>query len=216
MPPAITKSKSKGREGRRSRSRNTTPSSSVSAPLSSATPSHTAYLDLPLSNLMVPTNISYDSVLDRHGGGGNIPDPSHLEIISKDLKTLAQLATARGDANTKGIRDLSERRKQIIEDEREREREQARIQAEEEQKSLKQEADEEEEEERERSLSISKKKKEKETSIAREERPPNHGAHGLARQDGLDLPLEGMLLYLRMTRFAIKYTSCDTCCVFKF
>ena len=139
---------------------------------------------------MVPTNISYDSVLDRHGGGGNIPDPSHLEIISKDLKTLAQLATARGDANTKGMRDLSDRRKQIIEEEREREKEQARVQAEEERKSLKREA-EDEEEERERSLALSKKKRE--SSIVKEERPPNYGAHGLARQDGLDLPLEGML-----------------------
>ena len=190
MPPAVTKSKPKGREGRQSRSRNTTPSSSVSAPLTSSTPSQTAFLDLPLSNLMVPTNISYDSVLERHGGGGNIPDPTHLDTISKDLKTLAQLATARGDANTKGMRDLSDRRKQIIEEERERERELARIQAEEERKNLKREAEDDEDE---RQSKAGKQKKKKEHSVTREERPPNHGAHGLARQDGLDLPLEGML-----------------------
>ena len=138
---------------------------------------------------MVPTNISYDSVLDRHGGGGNIPDPTHLDTISRDLKMLAQLATARGDANTKGMRDLSDRRKQILEEEREREREQARIQAEEERKNLKREA---EDDEVERESKAGKQKKKKEQSVPREERPLNHGAHGLARQDGLDLPLEGM------------------------
>ena len=141
---------------------------------------------------MVPSNISYDSVLDRHGGGGGaIPDPTHLETISNDLKTLAQLAESRGDANTKGMRDISERRKQVIEEEREREREQARLEAEETRKSVKREADEEEA----RVRKVEKAGK-KERSATREERPPARGAHGLARQDGLDLPLDGTFIML--------------------
>ena len=183
MPPAVGKSKPKGKDGRHSRSRNTTPSSSVSAPLTSSTPSFTAFLDIALSSLMVPTNISYDSVLDRHGGGGGIPDPTHLETISGDLKTLAQLAEARSNANNKGMRDLSERRKHFIEEERELEREQANLDAEEARRNVKRE----EEDERERTG----RAKKKERSRVREERPLAIGAHGVARQDGLDLPLEG-------------------------
>ena len=187
----VGKSKPKNKEGRQSRSRNTTPSSSVSAPLTSTISPHSAFLDLLVSSLEIPTNISYDLVLERHGGGGGIPDPNHLETISNDLKTLALLANTRSDANTKGMRELSERRKQAIEAERERERDQAaKDLAEEERKSLKREA-EEEEEDRERRIGKTKKKKER--STVKEERPLNHGAHGLARQDGLDLPLEGAL-----------------------
>ena len=139
---------------------------------------------------MVPSNISYDSVLDRHGGGGGIPDPTHLETISNDLKTLAQLAGSRSDANTKGMRDLSDRRKQVLEEERDREREQARLEAEESRKNIKKEADEEEKSNR----KVEKSGK-KDRSATREERPPARGAHGLARQDGLDLPLDGTCLY---------------------
>lgn len=202
MPPAIGKSKPKGREGRQSRSRNTTPSSSVSAPLTSATPTMTALLEIPLSSLMVPTNISYDSVLDRHGGGGaGIPDATHLQTISADLKTLAQLASARSEANNKGMRDLSQRRKQVIEEEREREKEieQIRLQEEEERrKSIKREDEDDEDNDVKMDLKPDKTKRKKEKSVPREERPLNHGAHGLARQDGLDLPLEGALqLFLK-------------------
>ena len=197
MPPAIGKSKPKGREGRQSRSRNTTPSSSVSAPLTSATPTMTALLEIPLSSLMVPTNISYDSVLERHGGGGaGIPDATHLQTISADLKTLAQLASTRSEANNRGMRDLSQRRKQVIEEEREREKEieQARLQEEEDRrKSIKQEDEDEEDNDVKMDLKPDKTKRKKEKSVPREERPLNHGAHGLARQDGLDLPLEGAL-----------------------
>ena len=206
MPPAVGKTKPKGKEGRQSRSRNTTPSSSVSAPLTSTIPSHTAFLDLPVSSLEIPTNISYESVLERHGGGGGIPDPNHLETISNDLKTLAALANTRSDVNTKGMRSLSERRKQILEQEREREREQvARNRADEERKSLKREVEEEEEEEEERERRDGRVKKKKERSTGRGERPPKHGAHGLARQDGLDLPLEGGLrsLLLHTCHFTI-------------
>lgn len=200
MPPAIKNGKNKGREGRQSRSRNTTPSSIASAPLASTTPSHTSYLEIPIGNLMVPTNISYDDILDRHGGSGGIPDPNHLTIMVKDLKQLCDLAAARNETCNAGIRVLAERRKEIIEEERDREREQAtRARELEEREALKKKA-EEEEEVRGRKGGKNKKQK-KEPSSAREERPLNHGAHGLARQDGLDLPLKGTLWAFR---FSVK------------
>ena len=194
MPPAIKNGKNKAREGRQSRSRNTTPSSIASAPPVSATPSHTSYLEIPIANLMVPTNISYDDILDRHGGSGGIPDPSHLTTMVQDLKQLCSLASARSETCNAGMRALSQRRKEVAEEEREREREReqaARMREIEERESLKREA-EEDEDIRGRKGGKNKKQK-KEPSSVREERPLNHGAHGLARQDGLDLPLQGTL-----------------------
>lgn len=189
MPPAVKDRKNKGREGRQSRSRNTTPSSIASAPLASTTPSHTSFLDIPIGNLMVPTNISYDDILERHGGSGGIPDPSHLTIMVKDLKQLCELASARNDTCNMGMRALAERRKQALDNERVREREQAtRAREAEERESFQKEAEEEDH----RGHKPGKPKKQKrEPSSVREERPLAHGAHGLARQDGLNLPLKG-------------------------
>jgi len=207
MPPAIKDKKSKGREGRRSRSRNTTPSSIASAPLASTIPSHTSYLDIPIDNLMVPTNISYDDILERHGGSGGIPDPSHLTTMVKDLKQLCELASARNDTCNLGMRALAERRKQALDDERDREREQAaRAREAEDIENLKKEAEEEEEEEDIRGCKASiPKKQTKEPSSVRKERPLAHGARGLARQDGLDLPLKGE---------SIAPPSCGRCVAF--
>lgn len=190
MPPAIKDKKNKGRDGRQSRSRNTTPSSIASAPLASAAPSHTSFLDIPVGNLMVPTNISYDDILERHGGSGGIPDPSHLTTMVKDLKQLCDLASARNETCNSGMRALTERRKQALEEEKDRERELvASARALGEKEALKKEM-EEDDDIRGRKASKPKKLK-KEPGNAREERPLAHGAHGLARQDGLDLPLKG-------------------------
>ncbi|KAL6713824.1 Transcriptional regulator [Lecanora helva] len=191
MPPPIKNGKSKGREGRQSRSRNSTPSSIASAPLAATTPLNTSFLEIPIGNLMVPSNISYDDILDRHGGSGGIPDPSHLTTMAKDLKQLCELASQRNETCNAGMRTLAERRKEVLEEEREREHEReqaARAQEAKERESLKRELEDEDEDVGGRKGS--KVKKRKESSNAKEERPPNHGAHGLARQDGLDLPLK--------------------------
>ncbi|MCJ1300735.1 Transcriptional regulator [Hypocenomyce scalaris] len=176
MPPLGGKGKSKGREARQSRSRNTTPSSVVSAAVSVG-PSNTAYLDIPIGNLVIPTNISYDDILERHGGGGGIPDPKHLESLANDLKILSQLAETRSQASDGGMRELSKRRKEAIDDERERE--QASRDAEE--KENMKRAAEDEDDGRERKGAKAKRKRES----GRDERPLTHGAHGVARQDGL-------------------------------
>ncbi|MCJ1229817.1 Transcriptional regulator [Toensbergia leucococca] len=184
MPPLGGKGKSKGREGRQSRSRNTTPSSIVSLSASIG-PSTTAYLDIPIGHLMVPTNINYDDILERHGGGGGIPDPKHLETMANDLKTLSQLAETRGQACDGGMRELAKRRKEKVEEERERE--QATREAGE-KESIKRAAEDDDDTKGRKKNKVKKPVRERIT--AAEERPLTHGAHGLARQDGLDLPIK--------------------------
>ncbi|MCJ1425483.1 Transcriptional regulator, partial [Sticta canariensis] len=182
MPPMGGKSKAKARDGRQSPSRNTTPSSNISIPISIAGPLTTVYLEIPTEYLTIPTPTNYDDILERHGGGGGIPDPKLLEIMANDLNVLSQLADTRGQACDGAMREISKRRKERREEERARE--QANREAEE-KESLKRAAEDEEEA---RGRKGAKVKKRKERSNVREERPLTHGAHGLARQDGSDLP----------------------------
>lgn len=179
------KSKAKARDGRQSPSRNTTPSSNISIPISIASPLTTVYLDIPTENLMIPTSTNYDDILERHGGGGGIPDPKLLEIMAHDLNVLSQLADTRGHACDGAMREISKRRKEKREEERARE--QANREAEE-KVSLKRAAEDEDEA---RGRKGAKVKKRKERSNVREERPLTHGAHGVARQDGSDVPAKG-------------------------
>ena len=155
---------------------------------------------------MVPTNISYDDILERHGGAGGIPDPSHLATMAKDLKQLSELASARSDTCNAGMRALSEKRKEAVEEERRREQEARAREAEEKEtpKMLKFEAEEEDDEMRGRKGGKVKKKKDR--SSVREDRPLAHGAHGLARQDGLDLPLKGTLVIHHLSQNYLPIT----------
>ena len=208
MPPTIVK-KPKGREGRQSRSRNTTPSSAAEIPTSSIIPANTAYTEIPIGSLQVPSNITYDDLLERHGGAGGIPDPSHLTTMAQHLKHLSDLASARGDACNQGMRVLSEKRKSVLlEEEREKEleREQAlRARESEERRTLKREA-EDDEDVKERKSGKQKKQRKERSAVRDPERPLNHGAHGLARQDGLDLPLEGELRTFILS--PVTYMAC--------
>ena len=192
MPPPLGK-KIKGRDGRRSSSRHTTPSSTISAPLTSPIPTNTAFLDIPISSLAVPSNVKYEDILERHGGNGGIPDPKHLETIADSLKMLAKLAQSRSEFNDVGMRALSARRKEALEQEREREqeaRENERLEV------ARREAQEEEEAREKKSGKANKKERSRVREEKPQDRPLNHGAHGLARQDGLDLPLKGVLRLL--------------------
>ncbi|CAF9918384.1 MAG: Transcriptional regulator [Heterodermia speciosa] len=151
---------------------------------------HTAYLEYPLANLLVSTNVNYDKILDRHGSGGGIPDPQHLQTMTEDLKTLAQLAQARSQTLDDAMREMAKRKKEFERQEKERqEKEQAArevVAKAEEQARLKQEA---EDEENVRARAGAQLKKKNERNNVQEERPLTHGAHGLARQDGqVDMP----------------------------
>ena len=180
MPPIGNKGKPKGKEHRQSRSRNTTPSSVLSAPTSASAAStdNTPFLKLPVGSLMIPTNLLYDDIVDRNGGNGGIPDPKNLEALVNNLRTLSQLANSREQECDKAMRDLVHRRKQVIEEEREREQEarEAEIKV-----NLKRLAD---DNDAESSPKATKPKRRKEMSRAKEERPLAYGAHGVARQDG--------------------------------
>jgi hypothetical protein len=176
MPPTLnSKSKGKAREPRRSRSRNTTPSSglsTVAAPLSAA-----GYLDTDVSQLLMPGTVQYSDVLEKLQGSGQIPDSKTLESLVENLNALSELADLRGDTCNAGMRELSQRRKELERELMDREVG--------EMMKVKVEADEEEGVRASKGSKL-KKKKEKAGSTAKEERPLTHGAHGLARQDGLD------------------------------
>ncbi|KAL2001683.1 hypothetical protein VTN02DRAFT_1404 [Thermoascus thermophilus] len=173
--PIANKGKGKGREVRQSRSRNTTPSSGLSASTATGVSSVPGYLDSDVSQLLVPSTVQYSDILERFGGG-LIPDSKSLEVLAEQLKTLSQLAEARGDACNAGMRELSQRRKEVVEDQREQEL------LEEERVKMKREA--EDEEEGGRALKGGKLKKRKERGTVKEERPLTHGAHEVTRQDG--------------------------------
>lgn len=192
--PSANKGKGKGREARPSRSRNTTPNSSFSAGPTASAPLH-SYLDNDVSKLMMTgSTIQYGELLERMGGVGPIPDSKSLELLMEHLKTLSQLAETRGDACNAGIRELSQKRKEVVEEQESAEREGAdRV-------KMKREADDEEEE---KVLKGGKLKRRKERgSSSKEERPLTHGAHDVARQDGAETKVEGGESIIR--RFAMK------------
>lgn len=176
-PPLANKSKGKGREVRRSRSRNTTPSSA-----STNTVTGIGYLDNDISKILVPTSVQYSDILDRLGGSGHIPEPKALESLVEHLKTLSQLAETRGEACNAGIREISQKRKEVFEELREREQLDRDA---EERLRMKREAD--DDEDMGRVSKGGKLKKRKDRGIARDERPLSNEAHGVAKQDGTDL-----------------------------
>ena len=189
--PSASKGKGKGREARPSRSRNTTPNSSFSAPTAAPVSS---YLDNDVSKLLVPVTAQYGEILDRMGGAGPIPDSKSLETLMEHLKTLSQLAEARSDACDAGIRELSQKRKEVVEEpEHDGDR-----------PKMKREADDEEEESKAPKGGKLKKRKERGSS-SREDRPLAHGAHELSRQDGAETKVEGgKLTLLTFTLTAVR------------
>lgn len=175
MAPA-NKGKGKGREARPSRSRNTTPNSGLSSGPTVAVP--LTYLDNDPTKLLMPSS-QYTEILDRMGGAGPIPDSKSLESLMEQLKSLSDMAEARGDACNAGIRELSRKRKDMEEPEP-IDREATR---------MKREVDEDEES---NSLKGGKLKKRKERSDSiKEDRPLALGAHEMARQDGAETKVEG-------------------------
>ena len=194
MPPLGNKSKTKVKENRQSRSRNTTPSSVLSAPGSGSIAGITAYLEIPVASLTVPSNLQYDDLLENHGGTGGIPEPRNLKALAQDLKTLSELAQVREIACDGAMRNLSNRRKLKLEEDLEPRTIRAETPG-----LLSSEAPAEvpggskrsTEDEVDKAAEPGKLKKKKDQVKAREERPLTHGAHGVARQDGADATPKG-------------------------
>lgn len=178
-PPQAAKSKnpkSQPRE-RRSRSRNTTPLSSAteSSSILPQPPGESEYLRTPLTSLLVPPSISIEALIERHGSNGANPPSAanlnslHAGIVGDVLNHVA----VRGQACDRSMRELARKRKERIEAERERE-EQERVEEERKRRELKK---------------MTGKRKEREEAED-EARPPAVGAHGLARQDGIDVHMD--------------------------
>lgn len=172
--PSANKGKGKGQTVRRSRSRNTTPSSISAGPTS--VPPSSVYLENDPSKLIVPTNVQYAEMLARMGAGP-IPDSKSLETLMDHLKSLSQMVEAREDACNAGMRELSQRRKEVSDD-----REDVG-----ERTKMKRETDEDEDG---RAVKGAKLKKRKDRA-SKDERPLDHGAHEVARQDGGETKIEG-------------------------
>ncbi|KKK15007.1 hypothetical protein P175DRAFT_0530400 [Aspergillus ochraceoroseus IBT 24754] len=179
--PSANKGKGKGRDVRPSRSRNTTPSSSFStAPTATSAPI-SSYLENDASKLLIPAPIQYAEILERMGGVGPIPDSKSLEALMEHLKALSQIAEARGDACNAGIRELSQKRKEVVDDSDIFEAAD---------RKMKREVDDEEEDSKAFKTGKLKKRKERGSSL-KEERPLAHGAHEVSRQDGAETKVEG-------------------------
>jgi transcriptional adapter 3 len=174
--PSAYKSKGKGRDARQSRSRNTTPSS-ASAPTIPGPPLQN-YLENDVTKLIDLANGQYADVLDLLAAQ-NIPDSKTLEALVEHLKSLSDMADARGEVCNAGMREMSQKRKEVMEDqELDREvRDRAR---------LKRETEEEDDIHK-----GGKLKKRKERASGKEERPLTHGAHQVGRQDGAETKIEG-------------------------
>lgn len=129
--------------------------------------------------------MSYDDILERYGGV-NIPDTKSLETMITDLETLKTLANSRAEACNTAFRALSERRKDVLDEQRIQE---AAAREAEERESLKRAAEDDESAQAKKGGKL-KKRKERATS---KDRPLAVGAHGVARQDGLEGPVSGKL-----------------------
>ncbi|KAJ5157091.1 uncharacterized protein N7482_008191 [Penicillium canariense] len=175
--PSAYKSKGKGRDARQSRSRNTTPSNAGGAP-GVAVPLIPSYLENDVTKLIDLANGQYTDLLDLVAGP-NIPDSKTLETLVEHLKSLSDMADARGDACNAGMREMSQKRKEVMEDQ-ELSREVG------ERAKLKRETEDDDDQ-----VHKGKLKKRKERSSTKEERPLSHGAHELARQDGAETKIEG-------------------------
>lgn len=160
--------------GRRSRSRATTPVSATTE--ASSAPSQpvgeSAYLHAPLSGLLVPNAISIESLIEKHSSNSpNPPSAASLHALH-DAITMNVLShiQRRGDVCDSSMRQLVRKRKDRQEAERERE-EQERADEERKKRDLKK---------------VAPKKRDRD-EMEEDSRPPAVGAHGLARQDGVDV-----------------------------
>lgn len=173
--PSAYKGKGKGRDARQSRSRNTTPSS-ASAPAIPSLPIQ-SYLENDVTKHIDLASVQYSDVLDLVSAQ-NIPDSKTLEALVEHLKGLSDMADLRGEVCNAGMREMSQKRKEVDDQELDREvRDRSK---------LKRETEEDDDIHK-----GGKLKKRKERPSGKEERPLNHGAHEVARQDGAETKVEG-------------------------
>lgn len=123
MPPlpGATKGKYKNRDGRRSRSRNTTPSSVISGTAPSQ-PAQTAYLELETSKLLVGQHPQYSEILDQLETKPSNLDPKRLQDIIEQLKVLSESAEKRVESCERAVRIIHEQMRDVEFEQKERDR----------------------------------------------------------------------------------------------
>lgn len=122
MPPyAGAKSKGgKARDGRRSRSRNTTPPSVISAPTLSG-PATTPFLELDTSKLLINAASVYSDILEKLESKASLDTKQFQDIISQ-LNSLGDGAEKRSDLCSAAMRTLHEQYAELEAEQKEKER----------------------------------------------------------------------------------------------
>lgn len=122
MPPyAGAKSKGgKARDGRRSRSRNTTPSSVISAPAVLG-PALTPFLELDTSKLLINTPSVYSDILEKLESKASLDTKQFQDTISQ-LNSLGDGAEKRSDLCSAAMRTLHEQYAELEAEQKEKER----------------------------------------------------------------------------------------------
>ena len=131
MAPLGSASKSKNKhvkDARHSRSRNTTPSSVLSATATATTtaahtaPTTTPFLQLDTAKLLVAAHPNYAEILDRLETKPANLEPKQLQDIIEQLKQLSDSAEKRIDSCEKAIRVIHDQLKDLDSEHKERER----------------------------------------------------------------------------------------------
>lgn len=126
-----------------------------------------------MASLSMPLEMTVEEILDRGGSVSTIPSVASLTAMRETIQNkYLHHIRIRGEVSDRVLRELSKRRKERVEQERERERERA---------GERERADREAEERKHKLKKVMKKRE------PEEGRPLAIGAHGIARQDGIDV-----------------------------
>lgn len=127
-PTGASKRKHKDRDTRRSRSRNTTPSSVISAGTAPPVPTVTPYLELETSKLLEAAFPQYSDILDTLEAKPSTLEPKQLQGIIDQLKKLGDTTDVRVEACERALRLIHEQKRDVEfeHQEKERQAEQAR------------------------------------------------------------------------------------------
>lgn len=191
MPSVGSKGKPKSgsKAGGPPRSRNTTPLPPGNVRVSVEPPPSSSYFRAPMSPLSKLFDVSVEEMLSKGGGSAqHIPSGTALNLMRESIQnTVMNHVKNRSDGSDRVLRELQKMRSQRTARDREREREKA--------------ADKEAEERKHKLKKVSKKRE------PDAERPLAVGAHGVARQDGMDLQHKGELL-LYWLHGSHSFTAC--------
>jgi len=123
MPPLPSATKGRGKkvDARRSRSRNTTPSSVISA---STAPSGGSVPVVEIETAKVPaiSQPQYSDILERLESRPSTLEPRHLHDIIDELRTLSEAAEKKAESCENAIRVIHDQLKDLESEHRERDR----------------------------------------------------------------------------------------------